>query len=53
MLGGLKQDLVHTRRPHRLTRPAFECLSVFCVGMGQRWSATGAGVLSAADPGMS
>ena len=31
MLGGLRQNLVHMRRPHRdRARPAFECLRVSC-----------------------
>ena len=52
-LGGLKQNLVSTRRPHRdWARPAFECLSVSCRVMGQQWPATGAGALGAADLGM-
>ena len=32
-------------------RPAFECLSVSCKGMGQQWPATGPGALAAADLG--
>ena len=32
-------------------RPAFECLSVSCKGMGQQWPATGTGALAAADLG--
>ena len=53
MLGGLKQNLVHNRRPHRdWARPSFECLSVSCGGTGQQWPATGAGALGAADLGV-
>ena len=49
MLRGLEQILVHLRRPHRdWARPAFECLSVSCGGMGQQWPAAGAGALVAA-----
>ena len=33
------------------TRPACECLSVSCRGMGQQWPATGARSLGAADLG--
>ena len=33
------------------TEPEF-CLSVSCRGMGQQWTATGAGALSAVDMGM-
>ena len=48
-LGGLKQNLVCTRRPHRdWVRPAFECLSVFCGGPGQQWPDSGAGALGEA-----
>ena len=36
MLRGLKQNIVHSRRPHRdWVRPAFECFSVSCGGMDQ------------------
>ena len=51
-LRGHKQNIVHTRtqRPHRdWARPAFECLSVSCGGMGHQWPAAGAGTLCAAD----
>jgi len=37
--------------PQRLTRPAFECLSVFCGSMGLQWPATWKGALAAADLG--
>ena len=53
MLRGLKQNLVCTRtqRPHReWARPAFECLSVSCGGVGQQWPAVGTGALAA--PGL-
>ena len=35
----------------RLSETSFECLNVSCGGMGQHWSATGPGVLAAADLG--
>ena len=54
MLRGLEQILVHMRRPHRdWARPAFECLSAFCGGMGQQWPATEAGALGTANLGVS
>ena len=37
--------------PQRLSRPAFECLSVFCGGMGQQWPASGTGATGTADLG--
>ena len=41
-----------TQRYHRdWVRPAVECLSVSCEGMGQQWPAVGTGVLAAADLG--
>ena len=52
MLRGIKQNLVRTmnQRPHRdWVRPAFECLTVSCIGMGQQWTATETGALAAAD----
>ena len=53
-LEGSNKPCVHqdTEAPQRLTRPAFKCLSVSCKGMGQKWPATEAGALGAADPGM-
>ena len=33
-------------------RPAFECLSASCGGMGQQWPATEAGALGTANLGM-
>ena len=38
--------------PQRLTRPAFECLSISCGGTCQKLPATGAGALAAADLGV-
>ena len=50
MLGGLKQNLVRTRRPHRdCARPTLECLSVSCRGKDWQWPATGAGDLGEVD----
>ena len=46
MLRGLKQNLMLIRD---WARPAFECLSVSCSGMGQQWPAAGAGALGATD----
>ena len=52
MLGGLKENLVCTRRLHRDgARPAFECLRVSFGGTGQQWPAAEAGALGAADLG--
>ena len=52
MLKELKQNLVHTRRtPRDWARPAFECVSVSCRGMGQQWPAAASGTLGAADLG--
>ena len=46
----LKQNLVCNRRTHRdWARPAVECLSVSCGGMGQQWPSTGGEALGAAD----
>ena len=53
MIGGLKQNLVHTKRPHtNYTIPSFECLTSYG-GMGLQWPATGTGTLGAADLGVS
>ena len=41
------RESLHTR----LSETSFECLNVSCGGMGQHWSATGTGVLAAADLG--
>ena len=50
MLGGLKQNLVCTRRPHRnCARPNLECLSVSCRGKGWQWPVPGAGDLGAVE----
>ena len=54
-LRGLKQNTVCTRtqKPHRDgARPAFECLSVSCGGMGQQWTVTGARALGEANLGV-
>ena len=52
MLRGLKQTLF-TQGPRDTTETETEmCLSVSCGGMGQQWTATGAGALGAADVGM-
>ena len=52
-LEGTNKTFVSTRRPHRdWDRPAVECLSVSCRGMGQQWPAAGAGALGAANLGM-
>ena len=49
----LKQNLGHKRRSHRgWAKPAFECLHVSCVGVGQQWPTTGRRALGAADLGM-
>ena len=51
-IGGLKQNLVHIKRPHtNYTIPSFECLTSYG-GMGLQWPATGTGTLGAADLGM-
>ena len=52
MLRGLKQTLCQPgpRNPTE-TEPEL-CLSVSCEGMGQQWTATGAGALGAADLGI-
>ena len=53
MLGGLKQNLVCTRKLHRdRAKPVFECLSVSYEGTSQKWTAARAGPLGAADLGM-
>ena len=50
MLGGLKQNLLCTRRPHRdCARPTLECLCVSCRGKGWQWPAAGAWDLGAVD----
>ena len=52
MLGGLKQTLC-TPGPRDPTETVPElCLSVSCEGMGQQWTAAGAGALGVADLGM-
>ena len=52
MLRGLKQTLC-APGPRDPTETGLElCLSVSCTGMGQKWPATEAGALGAADPGM-
>ena len=52
MLRGLKQTLC-TPGPRDPTETETElCLSVFCGGTGQQWTATGAGAPGAADLGM-
>ena len=52
MLRGLKQILC-TPGPMDHTETETEmCWSISCGGMGQQWTATGAGALSAADLGM-
>ena len=52
-LEGSNKPCVHqdTEAPQRLTRPAFECLSVSCGGKGQKWAATWTKALAAADLG--
>ena len=52
MLRVLKQTL-YTPEPSNPTENGTElCLSVFCEGMGQQWTAAGAGALGAIDLGM-
>ena len=52
MLRGLKQNLC-APNPRDPTETETElCLSVFCRGMGQQWTAAGAGTLDAVDLGM-
>ena len=52
MLRGPKQTLC-TPRPREPTETEPElCLSVSCRGMGQQWTAAGAGALGAVDLGM-
>ena len=46
---GSNKTLCDQEIPQRLTRPAFECLSISCGGTGQKLPATGAGALAAAD----
>ena len=52
MLRGLKQTLC-APGPNNPTETETElCLSIFCRGMGQQWTAAGAGALGAVDLGM-
>ena len=52
MLRGLKQTLC-APGPNDPTETETElCLSVFCRGAGQQWTAAGAGALGAVDLGM-
>ena len=52
MLRVLKQTL-YTPEPSNPTENGTElCLSVFCEGMGQQWTAAGAGALGAVDLGV-
>ena len=52
MLRGLKQTLC-TPEPRDPTKTEPElCLSVSCRGMGQQWTASGAGALGAVDLAM-
>ena len=45
-------NLVHTRTRDPMETEPELCLSVSCGGMGQQWTAAGAGALGAADLGM-
>ena len=52
MLRGLKQTLCTPRTQSPTETETEPCLSVSCGGMGQQWTAAGAGALGAADLGM-
>ena len=46
------KTLCDQETPQRLTRPAFECLSVSSGGTGQQWPAAGAEPLGTGDLGV-
>ena len=51
-LRGLEQTLCAPRPRDNTQTEAELCLSVSCGGLGQQWTAAGAGALGAVDPGM-
>ena len=52
MLRGLKQIFCAPEPRDPIETETELCLSVSCRGMGQQWTATGAGALGATDLGM-
>ena len=49
---GSNKTVCNQETPQKLTRHAFECLSISCGGTGQQWPAAGAGALGVAVLGV-
>ena len=49
---GSNKTVCDQETPQKLTRHAFECLSISCGGTGQQWPAAGAGALGVAVLGV-